>query len=437
MTASRSSPVAPGTPYTKEGSMRDPAVNSERSPIWRRVPLPRWVVAAAAVIAAIALWAFLRPGERSGEAARDAQPASAESAGGKESPAAAEVDSVVRLDSMAERLAGIELGTVRSGGAGGLIANGTITYDGNHVSVIASRAEGRVTSVQTDLGKQVRQGDILAIVESPEVGETRGTYGRQQAALEVARRNYEREKSLYEQSISSQKEMLEAEGEYRSAQAELNAALAKLKALGAAPSGDGGSFGLASPVSGTVVERHATPGQIAGPSVDLFTVADLRHVWITVDLYESDLGRVRNGAAAKVIPSALQDSFPGKVTFAGGIVDSVSRTVKVRVEVENESRRLRPGMFAQVHLETSSSAPSDSSVSVPEIAIQEVSGRDVVFVPGSAPSQYVARSVAVGPRTSAGMTSIVRGLRPGDRVVTKGAFQLKAELTKASFAEED
>ena len=398
---------------------------------WQDLKQRRWPIwLVAAVLAAAVAWAVFGRNPPAAD-----QPAATAEDGA--SPAASPGDTMVALDTTSERLAGIELTTVAPAKVGALSANGTITYDGNHVSVVASRAEGRVVSIRTDLGQRVNAGDVLVIVESPEVGETRGTYGRAQAAIEVARRNYEREKRLYEQSITSQKEMLEAEGVFRSAEAELNAALAKLKALGASPVGEGGTFGLVSPVSGTVVERHATPGQIAGPSTDLLTVADLRHVWITVDVYEADFTRVQNGVPAKVIPTALRDTFPGKVTFAGGVVDSLSRTVKVRVEVENESRLLRPGMFAQVYIQTAIQAGGDSSVVVPEIAVQEVDGRQVVFVSAGAPGRYVAREVVLGPRPSSTLLSVVKGLRRGDRVVAKGAFQLKAELIKATFAEED
>ncbi|MGH7658121.1 MAG: efflux RND transporter periplasmic adaptor subunit [Gemmatimonadales bacterium] len=342
----------------------------------------------------------------------------------------------IKLDSISERLAGIEVSTVTAAGSGALFANGTITYDGNHVSVVASRAEGRIVSVRTDLGRRVGRGDVLAIVESPEIGVTRGAWQRARAAVEIAQKNYEREKRLYDQLISPQKDLLAAEGEYRTAQAELGASLAKLTALGAEPEGEGGRFGLASPVAGIVVERHATPGQIVGPSVDLLTVADLRHVWITVDVYETDYGRIRNGAMAQIMPAAVPDTFAGRVTYAGGIVDSVSRTMKVRVEVENESRRLRPGMFARVRIETPT-ASGDSTLVIPEAAVQNLEGTQVVFVPGGSPGRYVARPVTLGPSAGADRVVVASGLDFGDRVVTEGAFQLKAELTKSSFGEEE
>lgn len=347
----------------------------------------------------------------------------------------------VTLDTTAARLAGIELVTATAVRHGSLVANGTITYDGNHVSIIASRTEGRIVSVRVDLGQAVRKGDVLALIESPEVGETRGLWARARSSVDITRRNYEREKRLYDESISSQKEMLQAEGEYWNAQADLTASMAKLRALGAAPEGEGGTFGLASPIDGTVVDRHATPGQIVGPAIDLLTVADLRHVWITVDVYEADVGRIRNGARARVMPAASADSFPGRVTFAGAVVDSLTRTVKVRVEVENEARQLRPGMFARVAIATPAPAPKDSAagdpVLLPDIAVQDLDGRAVVFVPGETPGQFVVRPVTVDLAAPPGMVVVQRGVRPGERVVAKGAFQLKAELTKARFGEDD
>ncbi|MEO7986160.1 MAG: efflux RND transporter periplasmic adaptor subunit [Gemmatimonadales bacterium] len=374
-----------------------------------------------------------------GACSRDA-PSPPAGSGGSASAATTEPgrvpgDSTVTLDSAAQRLADIELATVTPDTGGGLVANGTITYDGNHVSTIASRAEGRVVAVRTDLGRRVRAGEILAMVESPEVGQTEGERERAEAAVEVARRNYEREKRLYEQSISSQKEMLEAENAYRTAEADLKGTLAKLRALGAAKA-EGGTFGLASPIGGVVVERHANPGQIIGPETDLFTVADLRHVWITVDLYETDYGRVQNGAAAQVMPSSLpNDTFPGKVTFAGGIVDSISRTIKVRVQVENETQRLRPGMFAQVRIATPRKASGTGTLVVPELAVQDVNGQPTVFVADSIPGRYTARAVSLGAPTAPGLVAVRDGLKRGERIAVKGAFQLKAELTKASFGE--
>ena len=343
-------------------------------------------------------------------------------------------DTLLRMDSTAQRLAGISLITVSPSTGGELVANGTITYDANHVSVLSSRAEGRIVSVRADLGQRVAAGTTLALLESPLVGQTRGSLERAYANLEAARRNYEREKRLFEQSISPQKDLLEAEAAYRSAVADQRSAVAELSALGAR-GGQGATFGLVTPINGTVVERNASPGQAVGPSTNLFTVADLRHVWITVDIYEADLRRVRENAEAVVAPSALPgESFIGRVTYAGGVVDSTSRTFKVRVELDNATQRLRPGMFAQVRIKTLR-ALEDTSLVIPEVAVQEVNGRQVVFVAGQIPGQFIVRPVTVGATSSGSNIAVTNGLRAGERIAAAGAFQLKAELMKSSFGD--
>lgn len=389
----------------------------------------RWpLIVVASAIVLVAIWALTRGG--SPKVAGTAE---------EDKPAAAN-DSVVTLDSTARRLAGIEVMAVTPSTTSTLMTNGTITFDANRVSVVSSRVEGRVLSVRADLGQPIAAGAILATVQSAEVGATRGDLERARVGVDVARQNYEREQRLFAEQITPQKELLEAEAAYRTAQADYNSAASKLGAVGAT-GGAGATFGLVTPVGGTIVERNASPGQVVGPTTNLFTVADLRHVWITVDVYEKDLARVRQGARASIVPNALpSESFTGRVTYAGGVVDSSTRTFKVRVEVDNAALRLRPGMFAQVRIQT----PADGGASVlviPEIAVQELNGKQVVFVAANGgsngPSRYVVRAVTVGPRVGDGNVVITEGLRAGERIVGKGAFQLKSELTKASFGDED
>lgn len=345
-------------------------------------------------------------------------------------------DSAVTLDSVAQRLAGVELLTVADSSANTFSANGTITYDANRVSVVSPRVEGYIVSVRADLGHQVAVGGLLAVLESPDVGQIRGDLERARSNVDITKRNYEREVRLFSEQISPQKEMLEAENAYRSAQAEYRSAAARLSAVGAT-GGRGGVFDLRSPIAGVVVERSASPGTTVSPSNNLFTVADLRNVWITVDVYEGDLYRIRRGAAATVIPTALGgENFSGRVTYAGGVVDTASRTFKVRVEVGNPNLRLRPGMFAQVRLEAVPDDNRATTLTVPEAAVQDVNGKPVVFVAGLRSGTYTARHVTLGPRTGGGGLVVTEGLTAGERIVVQGAFQLKAELTKATFSEE-
>jgi cobalt-zinc-cadmium efflux system membrane fusion protein len=389
---------------------------------WMAFIRRRWVLSAAVILtSALAVGLVLR------RAAPPAAPAGDRLAGNRSA-----TDSVLALDATAQRLAGIELHVVTPSGQSELSANGLITFDANRVSVIASPVDARVVSVRADLGQQVLAGATLAVLESREVGAMRGDLERARVSAEIAQKNHEREKRLFLAQISPQKELLDAEAAFRTADADFNSALSRLRAIGASE-GSGGSFALVTRVGGTVVERNASPGQNVGPSTNLFTVADLSHVWITVDVYEGDLARVRQGAPASVAVGALPgESFIGRVTYAGGVVDTTSRTFKVRVELENAARRLRPGMFAEVHLRPPQAPGSAASIVIPEVAVQELNGKSVVFVTGAVSGQFIVRVVTLGPRAGNGTVTVTHGLAVGERIVVKGAFQLKAELAKAS-----
>lgn len=449
MTEIRRSKGAPGA-----GAGSNSESHSE-SHDWRAIAMRRWpVLLAVVVIAILGVWAMLQHGRGTGPAIT----AQSEASTGKDagSKRAASLDSLVVLDSASLGLVDIELATVGAGAGGALVANGTITFDANQASVVAPQTEGHVVTVARDLGQHVSKGTVLAILQSPDVGQTRGDVERARANLDVTQQNYQREQRLYAESISSQKELLEAKAAYGSARADANAAAAKIQSLGAT-SGHGATFGLVSPISGVVVDRDVMPGQTVGPSSTLFTVADLRRVWITVDLYESDVGRVQQGASAAVNPRALPgETFHGHVTYAGGVVDTASRTIKVRVEVENPTLRLRPGMFAQVRIEAphsatagiananangtaagNTAASTDGPVIIPDLAVQDVNGKPTVFLPGRRPGQFIARAVTLGARPGDGTVTITQGLRAGERIVVKGAFQLKAEMMKASFSDDD
>ncbi|MBI3568114.1 MAG: efflux RND transporter periplasmic adaptor subunit [Gemmatimonadetes bacterium] len=406
-------------------------------PHWRAAPRRRSILLVLGLLAIlVGVWAISRRGDMSTSATSGGVAlASGRTSGAERRGTAA--DSMVTLDSVSLRNAGVELATAGAVGTTGLTANGTIAYDANHASVVAPRADGRVVEIRTDLGQHVSVGSVLAILESSDVGQTRGELERARANVDMTQKNYEREKRLFEQSVSSQKELLEAEAAYRTTRAEYTGVAARLSGLGARD-GQGGIYGLTSPINGIVVERNGMPGQVVGPTTTLFTIADLSRVWIVVDVYEGDADRVHRGTVAVVSPRALPgEVFRGRVTYAGEIVDTTTRTVKVRVELSNAGRRLRPGMFASVRLETAEGAGEirqrPAGAVVPDVAVQDVAGQAMVFVPGRAPGQFVARPVTVMGPPNGGMVTIASGLRVGDRVVVKGAFQLKSELLKGSF----
>lgn len=337
---------------------------------------------------------------------------------------------IVELDSAALAMAGILQGEADTVQSTVLPATGTITYDQNRVSHIGPRTEGRILSLRADLGDRVRSGQVLAVLESPEVGATRADLHEAESMLEIARENYDRERRLEEQGISSRRELLEAERELRQAEAALLRAGERLQALGAGH-GDGSQFTVTSPFAGVVVEKHATRGEVVGPSDQLFTVADLGRLWIELDVYERDLRHVALGQPVQVTTTAFPDrTFEGEIVYIGDILDPARRTVRSRVEVENPGGALRPGMFARAAIRVSGGA---TVVVVPRQAVQTVEDRQVVWVPGDQPGHFMARPVEVGQTLEGNRVEILSGLEPGERIVTEGAFTLKAQLSKGEF----
>lgn len=341
---------------------------------------------------------------------------------------------VVRLDSAALRVANIRTALVTTVASTGLRVTGTITYDANRVSHVGPRTDGRIVRMGADIGNRVRAGGILAILESPQIGQLRAEEHEAEALLKIARENYARERRLEQQGISSRKELLDAEADLRRAEAAIRSVTEKLRVLGATAHGTGGQYALTAPFDGVVVAREASLGEMASPADRIFTVANLIRVWIELDIYERDLSRVRPGQNVEVSTAAYpRRTFPGKIVYVGDIVDPQKRTVRARVEIPNTSGALRPGMFATALIQVGSAGPE--LVVVPQSAVQEVEGRNVVFVTGDQSGEFRALPIEIGEATEDGMITVLSGLKAGDTIVVTGAFALRSELAKGEIGE--
>lgn len=341
---------------------------------------------------------------------------------------------VVVLDTTALRLGGIEMATVESITTSGLSVTGAITYDANRVSHVGSRADGRIVAVRADLGASVRRGQVLGVLESPDVGQLRAEEREAEQLVEIARENHAREQRLAAQGISSRKELLVAEADLRRNEAALQSAEVRLSVLGAGH-GTGSQFGVVAPFAGTVVARDASLGEMAEPTDTLFIVADLSEVWIELDIFERDFARVRTGQSVAVTTTAYPGrTFPGTIVYIGDVLDPVKRTARARVEIPNPNGTLKPGMFATATIQVGEDGPALAVV--PQDAVQEFEGRRVVFVPGDAPGEFRPIPVVVGQALEGNRVIILAGLAPGSHIVAAGAFALRSELSKGEIGED-
>jgi len=187
-------------------------------------------------------------------------------------------------------------------------------------------------------------------------------------------------------------------------------------------------FEMKSPLTGIVVERMVTPGQSVGGDVNhvLFTVADLDMLQVVADVYERDLALVKEGQFAKVTVEAYPEvDFPATVAAVGDVVDPASRTIKLRAWVNNQDHRLKPEMFARLHIQV---GDETRILVVPKESVLEADGKQFVFVVEE-PNQYIKREVKVTNFTADQMR-VLAGLSPGQRIVTKGAVLIKGQEVK-------
>jgi cobalt-zinc-cadmium efflux system membrane fusion protein len=281
------------------------------------------------------------------------------------------------------------------------------------------RAEqGRVKQTEAKIETALaHQAQVTAQIETAE---------RQ---AQIAAQGLAREERVYRGGFMTSKEIVEAESALRTARAEQGAAANTVRLLGGTPGG-GNTLTVVAPIGGRVTERLVTLGETVTPEKVLFTVINLQSVWVQLAVQQKDLPVVRVGQSVAITSdTAPGRTFQGTVSYIGDAVDETTRTVKVRAVIQNPGGLLKPQTFVRGKIAADVQA---SILAVPREAVQTHEGKTVVFVAGDHPGEFEAKEVKTGD-TVAGLTEITSGLEPGARVVTKGAFTVKAQAQKAEL----
>jgi cobalt-zinc-cadmium efflux system membrane fusion protein len=351
---------------------------------------------------------------------------------------------VVKLDpSVAEVLVRSEP-VMKAKAARTLRVTGQVEVDATRVVDVPSTGSGWVTEVHALLGETVEAGDVMAVVYSGDLGEARAAYAELRAQLEVTRRTLERERDLREKQISSEADYLDARKEFEAAQARVEAASQRLRIVGQEVEvgkalGNGGT-GLAqleikAPRRGIVTAQSVSAGKFVETSQSLYTLADLSNLWVWCDVYERDIAAVHAAlSAGRVFEAAVhvaafpETEFRGTVDLIGSAMDLHTRTIPVRVQVENTGMMLRPGMFAQVEI----GIDSDQVIlAVPQDAVVSDEGVSFVFQHWK-DDLWARRDVETG-RAQGDAVEILAGLPENARVITQGAFMLKSDVLRAKM----
>ena len=298
-----------------------------------------------------------------------------------------------------------------------LDATGAVAPDISREVPVISLANGRVVDVKARLNDEVRKGQLLFSVQSPDIANAFNTYLKAVNDEHLADIAYIRAADLFKHGAISQAMLDQAEAAENDAKSDLVAATEQLNVLGIDKDHPSSIVHVYAPISGVIISQNITDSAAAGAalsgSATAFTIADLSHVWILCDVYENDLPALQVGQPATIKISAYPErTLTGRVSDIAPVLDPSLRTAKVRIQVPNPGI-LRLGMFVTA---TFSSVKKAIHTVVPADAVLHLHDRDWVFVPGG-DGQFRRTEVRAGKIIDANRQQILSGIQPGQQVV--------------------
>lgn len=339
-------------------------------------------------------------------------------------------EGVVTLTQQQIAEAGIEIVRPTVGGVAGAIeVSAIIDGDPQGVQVASAAIGGRLVSLTKNLGQSVGRGDVLAVIESREAASLKGEVEAARARLTLAQSQLRREQRLFAERVSPEQDLIAARTAATEASIALRLAQQQLSATG----GGGGALNritVRSPIAGQVITRSATLGQTVAADAELFRIANLSTVSVTMSLLPADAGRVQPGGRVEVTaPGRRQEA---RVTFVSPVLDETTRLVPVIATLANAGNVWRVGETVSASVIVPASG--DRTVAVPSASVQMIEDEPHVFVRTA--TGFKAMPVTLG-RRNGGQVIVTAGLNGTERIASTNSFTLKAELGKGEAEHED
>lgn len=304
---------------------------------------------------------------------------------------------------------------------------GTVKPNGDSFIPVLQQFSGTVVSAPVGEGARVKRGDILAVVESAEVGDLRSELAVARERAELARRTREREETLFAERISPEQDVLIARQAHREAEITANAAARKLQAMRVTAGGtrNVSRVELRAAVDGIVTGKTIAPGQAINAGTVLMSLADTSSVWVEIPIYQKDIASVRAGQPVLVKASDGEMTAEGKVASISVLAGEQTRTATARVLLSNKDGGWKPGTLVNATLTTDE---QQVQVAIDRSAIQTIRDWQAVF--GRYGRFLEARPLELG-RSDGKMVEVVEGLSAGEKYAAGNSFTVKAELGKA------
>jgi len=314
-------------------------------------------------------------------------------------------------------------------------APGNVNLDLNLVAKVSSRIPGQVEQLTGKLGQRVRRGQPLVSIESLILDELVQEYLVAKAKRDVAKANHARTRQLIKENIVSQRRVLEDRGMAIETQAVFQHVREKLLSMGLTPKElhllehgshlEGHKYILRAPLRGIITKQQVVLGQGVSVGEELFEIVDTSRVWVFANLPIEQARRFKEGDHGEVVPRG-GDPIKATLAYIAPVAEEATRTVQVRLDVDNPQGRLKPNEYVDVRL-LDEQLPV---LSIPDTAVTMVQGKRGVFIQKDIGYDFVFVELGQEGR---GLVEITQGIQLGDQVVTKGVFDLKNSLLEGSI----
>jgi len=303
-----------------------------------------------------------------------------------------------------------------------------VETDASRVARIGSPVEGRITKVLVFEGQHVSRGQVLATLHSNALSDTQFAFIKAYSQEKLAEQSAQRAKQLVQSDVIGTAELQKREAELLQTSAEVAALRAQLRGLGMSDNAIrqlettrklNSDYPVIASISGTVIERKVTVGQVVQPADLAFQIADLSSLWLVADVPEEHAASLHIGKTVIAnIPSLPNATVNGKLSFVSPVVDPATRTVQARMNLLNPTGEFKPEMLATMTFESQ----PEKKLTVPATAVVREENKDHVFIQ-TAQNEFLLREVELGPEVS-DRRVVLRGLSPDEKIVLDGAFHL-------------
>ncbi|NCX68501.1 MAG: efflux RND transporter periplasmic adaptor subunit [Betaproteobacteria bacterium] len=232
---------------------------------------------------------------------------------------------------------------------------GSIEVKQNLLARIGSPVQGRIIEIKGELGKTVKQGDVLAVINSTELAKQQLAYIKAVQMVELKTKAYERAVLLFDADVVSEAQKLQRKTELSAAKADMEASKDQLFVMGMtideieaiqSEIQIDATTNIVAKIDGKIIKKNVNVGQVVDPTEDIFTIAMLNEVWGVAQVPERQIGFLKEGDDLLIdVPAYENKSVEGKITYLGDIVDPVTRTVTIRTEIDNAHGLLKPDML--------------------------------------------------------------------------------------------